>query len=298
MAQYDGVTVKVVSDGKSCPMYDDPDADGHENPFSETSPPQKYIEAVTGAKFAVVLTLGPNFRFKKCDGVRVTYHLDGDEQEWQNTISSKDAIRGPFENRTLTFNCIRKYCHRTGQWQHGDLAFGELKIHERTDPVTSVNDVKGLGQIQIRWQRVHFGKETVHEYNKNGTEPVSEVSEKVLKGKAIDTAIKFALPALNVFSTLQMLGCIPPSPSPALLNTPSGAAGVKPDDSKEELRRLRARVAELEDRTGNTPQPKIKPEQLNSASRIKREREDKENDGQRKKSRRSGPPEVVDLTAD
>ena len=47
--------------------------------------------------------------------------------------------------------------------------------------------------------------------------------------------------------TLQMLGCIPRSPSPALLSTPSGAAGVESDDSKEELRRLRvsARYAKV-----------------------------------------------------
>ena len=71
-------------------------------------------------------------------------------------------------------------------------------VDERSDATSSVSDVKGLGQLQVRWQRILFGNETTREYHKSCEDTVSEVSEKVLKGKAIDTAIKFALPALNV----------------------------------------------------------------------------------------------------
>ncbi|KAL8650769.1 MAG: hypothetical protein Q9226_005006 [Calogaya cf. arnoldii] len=333
MAQYNGVTVKVVSDGKSCPMYDDPDADGHENPFSETSPPQKYIEAVAGAKFSVAVTLEPNFKFANCDGVRVTFALDGSGRKYEGDIESTNAIGGSLENRTTYFGRVRKWCPQTGQFQVGDVTFGELKLHERSDATSSLKDIKGLGQLQVCWQRILFGNETTREHHKSGKEPVSEVSEKVLKGKAIDTAIKFApsslfsnlqpligpikytrkegiiLPGLlgkrvrlNILyrskRTLQMLGCIPHSPSPAPSNRTSGAVVIKPDDSKEELRLLRAQLTELENRLSNTTQPIVKSEEQRSASKIKREREDKENDGQRKKSRRSGPPEVVDLTAD
>lgn len=130
MAHYEGVTVKVISDGKTCPMYDDPDADGHKDPFSLSSPPHKYIEAVTGAKFAVVVTLEPSFQFANCDGVRVRYYLDGGKLGYELTIESKRAIGGSLENRTLRFSSVRKYCPKTGQFQRGDLTFGELKIRK------------------------------------------------------------------------------------------------------------------------------------------------------------------------
>ena len=130
MAQYQGVTVKVASDGKSCPMYDDPDADGHEDPFSDVSPPQKYIEAVAGAKFSVALTLEPNFKFANCDGVRVQFIIDGNGRGYEGTIESKNAIGGSLGDRTILFRRVRKWCHQTGQFQFGDVTFGELKIRK------------------------------------------------------------------------------------------------------------------------------------------------------------------------
>lgn len=70
---------------------------------------------------------------------------------------------------------------------------------ERNESTTSVSEIKGLGQLQVCWQRIHFGKDTVREYTKDITESVSEVSEKVLKGKAIENAIKLALSSLRLF---------------------------------------------------------------------------------------------------
>lgn len=131
MAHYEGVTIELISNDKSCLMYDDPDRDGHEDPFSISSPPQKYVEAVTGAKFAILVTLEPSFQFAhKCDGVRVTFYLDGTSHGYQATIKSKNAIGGSLNNRTLRFSSMRSYCPQTSQYQRGDLIFGELKMRE------------------------------------------------------------------------------------------------------------------------------------------------------------------------
>ncbi len=61
---------------------------------------------------------------------------------------------------------------------------------------------------------------------------------------------------------------------------------------------LKARLAELEKQAGSAPQRNIKAEQARSTPSLKRERQDKENEVQQKRSRKSGPPEVVDLTVD
>ncbi|KAL8897731.1 MAG: hypothetical protein Q9192_002432 [Flavoplaca navasiana] len=102
----------------------------------------------------------------------------------------------------------------------------------------------------------------------------------------------------NATGTLQMLGCIPRTPSPIPQNSRVEESVVKTDDPQEELRALRARVAELENRTSSTPQPRVKSEQHRSASKVKREREDKANDVKAKKICTSRRTEVVDLTAD
>ncbi|KAI4282165.1 MAG: hypothetical protein L6R38_003145 [Xanthoria sp. 2 TBL-2021] len=273
-------------------MYDDPDRDGHEDPFSISSPPQKYVEAVTGAKFAILVTLEPSFQFAhKCDGVRVTFYLDGTSHGYQATIKSKNAIGGSLNNRTLRFSSMRSYCPQTSQYQRGDLIFGELKMLETSDSTTSIRQSSTNGRKVNLHAR---GRDTIA-----GSHGTARQVEYTVSLKAYATFIlKTFLGLTYGTGTLQMLGCIPRSPSPAPLNRRSEGAVVQPDDPQEELRALRARVAELENRTSNTPQPVVKSEQHRSTSKVKREREDNENEVKQKRGRRSGPPEVVDLTAD
>lgn len=91
MAYYEGVTVKIITNGEPCPMYDDPDADGHEDPFNVSSPPQKYIEVVTGAQFSIVVTLDNNFSFAGCDALRVKVHYDAEPHGRYYDINRKTA---------------------------------------------------------------------------------------------------------------------------------------------------------------------------------------------------------------
>ncbi|KAL8791466.1 MAG: hypothetical protein Q9213_000083 [Squamulea squamosa] len=263
-------------------MYDNPDADGHEDPFSASSPPQKYIEAVTGAKFEVVVTLDPQFEFGNCDAVRVTIYPDNMNGLYAD-IKRKDEVERSLNCHSERFGSLRRYCADTHQWQRGDLTFGDLKIQETGDSNVSIKDIDQLGKIRVTWQRIYWGKKTERESNNN--KPISKVTEKVLKGKAIENAIKLSnLQALKEGPRITQVEGIP------LL----GPMGRKV--TMDIL--VQARLAELENRTSNTPQPSIKSEHRASKSNIKREREDKENESQRKRSRISGPAEVVDLTTD
>ncbi|KAL8734498.1 MAG: hypothetical protein Q9166_001398 [cf. Caloplaca sp. 2 TL-2023] len=313
MAHLQGATIEVISGHKSCPVYDDPDADGRYDPFSIHFP-QKYIEAVPGANFAVMVTLDPDFPFAGCDAVRVNAYFDGPSHGYYGDIKRTDAIAG---GRSIRFSTMRSYCVETGQWQAAELSFGELRIQEASDPTISVRDVKDLGTIKVTWQRIYLGEDVVRDHHRDGYRGISEVSEKVLKGKAIENTIKkqsqdehpislkaYATPVLIWSSalihgtgTLQMLGCIPRPASPEPLRERLGGSSTKIDDPEEEKRVLRARLAELENRTKTPARAGIKAEQ-NSTLGIKREREDKENATERKRNRKLGPVEVVDLTAD
>ena len=124
---------------------------------------------------------------------------------------------------------------------------------------------------------------------------------------------------LNFPGTLQMLGCIPRTPFPDLEATaqPRRSGSLNPVESKgvgadqdEEVRNLRVshtpysqplaqyltfRQAQL---THVESQAKIKPENGNNLSGVKRECDDRTSTGPRKKSRGSTSIEIVDLTAD
>ncbi|KAL8699240.1 MAG: hypothetical protein Q9224_001501 [Gallowayella concinna] len=302
MTHFKAAQFEVVTANKSSPMYDDPDASNDDDPFTQ----QKYIEAITGATFQIKVTLDRAFDFADCDAVRVMVQLDGDSRGWYLDIKPSGAFGG-------------------GQ--------------EASDSRVSLEQIKSLGSIRITYQRIYHGKiqqaPTGARYSTY--EPVSEVSEKILKGKSIQCSIipttfveslpprptVQAIPlrgtlgrkvVVNVLyrskGTLQMLGCIPRSPSPEpILGSRNGRATTAANTNvKEELRTLRpahdddfypkARLAELENRASTTPQPNIKPEQRRSGSSVKREREDAENTVERKRNRKSGPVETVDLTSD
>ncbi|KAL8909988.1 MAG: hypothetical protein Q9171_004683 [Xanthocarpia ochracea] len=272
-------------------MYEEPDVDPPDRQNGVISLTPKYIEALTGAKFAVAVTLDSDFSFGDCDAVRVTVSYD-DCRAYYDDIKRKDGLGGSPVQRSKCFTSIRTYCPVTGRWQIGDLNFGELTISG--DSKVSLGKIQHLGKIVITYQRIRYGES--YEY----TPPIddtciSEVSEKMLKGKSIQHSIRFCC-------TLEMLGCIPKPLTPKSHSRRSGEKEATSTDTdpaiKDELQALRARLAELEKQAGSAPQPNSKAERARSTPNLKRERQDKENEVQQKRSRKSGPTEVVDLTVD
>ena len=130
MTCYEGATIHIVSNGKRCPMYNDPDADGHEDPHSKISPPQKYIESITGATFTVGVTLEPDFNFANCDAIRIKFFLDTFSSYFHGDLTRTDTEGGAVDRRTHSISSVMSFCPSTGQWQRADLTFGELKIGE------------------------------------------------------------------------------------------------------------------------------------------------------------------------
>ncbi|KAL8941400.1 MAG: hypothetical protein Q9211_001841 [Gyalolechia sp. 1 TL-2023] len=364
MATFKGATFEILSANQPCPIYDDPDAPDNEDRFTR----QKYIEAVTGATFIIKVTLDRDFRFASSDAVRIMFTLDNMPRSYYEDVRRRDIRSG--EKRSVRLECMQKYCLRTHQWQRGYLSFGKLEIKETTDSAVSPNELKNLGRIRVSYQRIKYGQTRDQRSIYHDTERVSEVSEKVLKGKSIENTIEYVTPPWkghcsprssfvnlvesappdrsyvegrtlpgsageevtvnflyrsksrrHIFGklpsfltyrpgTLQMIGCIPRSPSPAPVNRSAEAPRSGTGFSvQEELRTLRvkslparindinntrsqARLAKLEGQT-NT-----KAEKLSLGSVIKRERDKKEHESPRKRSRHSGPMETVDLTGD
>lgn len=309
MAWDSGVTVEIISNNQSLPLYPDPDAADKE----DTGASVRYLEAVTGAKFEIRVALERDFRWGPCDCVRVIVKYDGEKLGWSKSIYRKKGRRS-----STTFANFHTWCPASHQWKNGDLSFGALETKEQVDTKADLSRVANLGKIELSVGRVTcVGTDPNREAIK--PDPVPEVSEKMLKGKAITMTVEStdsrpcpppmvsrATEPLSgpggdplVYTilyrtrrTLQMLGCITRTPSPESEGIEEGRANVGNAAREREIQDLRARLALLE-RNG-----RVKAEPSSGAAGIKHERGDVEVVSARKRSRRSGVAEVVDLTSD
>ena len=88
MGGFDGVSVEVISEGRSLPLYDDPD----EEPDQHSRIRQRYVEAVTGAAFKVKISLTRDFRLyglEDQDAVQFSIDFDG-KSAWQYDMAAQD----------------------------------------------------------------------------------------------------------------------------------------------------------------------------------------------------------------
>lgn len=312
MAWNSGVTVEIISNDRTLPFYPDPDAADNE----DTGGSVQYVEAVTGAKFKIRVTLDKNFRWGNCDFVKVTVWYDGDTLGWSHEIHNKGRTN------FATFSSLTTWCPTLHQWKSGWLSFGALETKEQVDTKADLSRVASLGKIELRVTRVTCPPQRPDwNLDPGKPQPVPEVSEKMLKGKAITNTVQGAdskpcssppasretklisgpggNPLVYIIlyrsrRTLQMLGCITRTPSPESEDIDEGVTFVGTAAREKEIQDLRARLALLE-RNG-----RVKPEPSSgSVAGIKHERGgDVEVVSARKRSRRSGATEVVDLTSD
>ncbi|KAL8794893.1 MAG: hypothetical protein Q9195_002605 [Heterodermia aff. obscurata] len=177
MALMPGLKVEILTNGRALPMYDDPDVLDH-SPDSHT----QYIEATTGAKFMVRVTVQDGFAWGDCHLVRITAFFDGDSG-WVRDIRAQKAV--------AKFSTVSRWCQASSQWKSGTLGFGSLEMKEATDIVPDFSRLSDLGKIRITGQRFYY---SVHQPPTTQTNHkdsrISEVSEKVLKGKAISHTVE------------------------------------------------------------------------------------------------------------
>lgn len=324
MDPFQGIVIQVISNGQPLELYEDPDAAEIENDCIR----QQYVEAVAGSTFSVKVMLTTEFnihQLRGVDGVNIALKIDGQGIEWASLLSraniEADLLRG--RPGGTTFNNVMEFCPKSGRWIKSDLMFGKLAIKESSRKKLSAEQIAKLGRIQVTLQRVERKKHSIPKAaSMLSANAIKEVTEKNLKGRGVAHSVAMTntrpvtapapieyyhkeLPGragklleYNILyrskGTLQMLGCIPRSPSPALEisdgETGSPATETEDDSSGDlrgKLQSLRSRLAQLE-RGG-----KLKHE---SRTAVKREREEDETSGHRRRPTKSAKIEVIDLT--
>lgn len=131
MTTFKGATFEIISGNGTCPVYDDPEAHENEDPWTQ----QRYIEAITGAKFKIKVTLKDSFAFNSSDAVRVRFTLDSANHSYSQDIKRQDFKSNQI--RSARLDRMRTYCPQTNRWLQGCLVLGGLKIGMPHGHVTS-----------------------------------------------------------------------------------------------------------------------------------------------------------------
>lgn len=130
MDPFRGILVQVVSNGQILESYDDPDASDNEKPCQR----QQYIEAVTGATFAIEVSITDQFDFRNIrrkDGINVRLTVDGFDWGDCCCYSTREEIEDDWrtgEPCTFDFDKFTHFSDTTGQWMESEYSFNALKF--------------------------------------------------------------------------------------------------------------------------------------------------------------------------
>jgi hypothetical protein len=199
MAQHEKVTVDILIDGKPQPIFEDP----HPQDNNKGKGSYFYVEAVDDARFTVKVTLSSDFELFEADGATVWLSLDG-RKGWGHHLSRTSLSY----LRSATFWTQPNYNATARQWQDEAFSFGKLRLGkqrvfladnmlislyavESTDTEDAPAGIQSLGQICVDVERVTRRLlSNPIPVKAEEEKAVTQVSEKLLKGKAIGSAIK------------------------------------------------------------------------------------------------------------
>ncbi|MCJ1286544.1 hypothetical protein MMC26_005890 [Xylographa opegraphella] len=334
MALVQGVKLEVISDGRTLPFYQNPDI--VHDVLDLTEKRCFYIEAITNAKFYIRITLTEDFEWLSGTGANLGLGFDGGKKYYWMFRQEQWLRNGKSSSKVLYY--VRRYDPEKKLFRKAEFIFGHLELQESDEVNVMPPHIDQLGTIRVDIQRAKLlpSKSWTNFRKDEIGERVSSMPEKALKGKAVTNTVGMVVGDLiesNIKKqdhapltgpdgrhicidilyrsrhVLQMLGCIPRTPSPGTSLEPttrseqgfSSARGTPAvtTDSDQEIRNLRARLAILEQNRNIKSEP-LHPcgDSSTPARRVKREGTDIEIVWERKRPRKSGPIEVVDLTDD
>lgn len=129
MDLFKGILVQVISNGEILESYDDPDTNDDEDPYQR----QRYIEAVTGATFAVKVIITDQFdlcHISRKDGIIVKLSVDG--FYWgAGYHQTRERLEEGFQKGkpcTYHFDDFTHFSEKTGRWMKSEYSFGALKL--------------------------------------------------------------------------------------------------------------------------------------------------------------------------
>jgi hypothetical protein len=125
MAKCHDLQVDILIDEEPQRIYNDPDPGDNIKPKEIVH----YVEAITDAKFAIKITLEPQFDLLDSDGCRIIVELDGSKCYYY--VPKKDIVKAhQVHSRGYTeiYSTRLFYDSVAQQRKRGALCFGSLKV--------------------------------------------------------------------------------------------------------------------------------------------------------------------------
>ena len=120
------------NDGKYFPLeeYDDDHSDSDD--CETNSPTIRYIEAKTGTKFQIRLTVLTGFKWRGADALLANYDFDGGAlRGGKYLLKDKTTGSGDIVTRTKTAKCKRTHANVNGNMCEVTFAFGQADMSIR-----------------------------------------------------------------------------------------------------------------------------------------------------------------------
>lgn len=150
MAILKGIEASVVIDGKALTEYDDEDTLGESS--DHTSEVSKYIEAVSGAKFSISITVPKSYNFVK-DAITFRLSLDG---VWVWTLLCRKArLKNMREDWHESIAGSKEKCG--DEWHLRPFKFEDIKIGETSLRIL-VSCIDQRIQLKRQLQRLAAGR--------------------------------------------------------------------------------------------------------------------------------------------
>ena len=123
--QSQGIRVEVVVEGRSMPLYRDPDSQDSEQAPADALCSTRYVEAVTGARFTLRVTLLEEFDLRGSDGLEFLTTCDGGPC-WSRYIFRQCQKCG--KNHSIDQLGHPQYHPEIQGWKYGHFSFGPLDL--------------------------------------------------------------------------------------------------------------------------------------------------------------------------
>ena len=124
IAIYQGILVEVISpdNGPTLPMFPDPDSETNKKPNTVSY----YIEARTGERFTIRVTITSEFQWYRCSVVKARVLMDG-HNGTSVCLNQRDWLN---EQKTTkhNFNNYKAYYPESRLWKEVLPTFGALKL--------------------------------------------------------------------------------------------------------------------------------------------------------------------------
>lgn len=193
MVKYRNFEVNILVDGQALPEYqeegqvDGADREPRGPGLRSTTTITRHLQSEVGKNYSVQLSIDSDYRHRRFDTLSATIYVDG-------TRANGSILQLPTARRTSQTRLVDGHTYKTdeGTWESCKFRFAQLALSaDSSSKQVQTSGLRNIGTIEIRFkQGKHTGLVSDQSLHQNDLPQSEEISEKSLKGRAVDVKTK------------------------------------------------------------------------------------------------------------